>query len=145
MHTKIAISSQNKKTITGHAGNCNHFFIYTVDTEGNYEKESLKLEKGNTLHDSFQGTAGHNPIFDMDIFLTQSIGKSAIQKLEEKKVRTYIIEESNPETAINKLIEGTLKAFSNEGQHHHDHEHGHGHDHGHGHAGCNCGGGHHHH
>ncbi len=140
MHTKIAISSQDKKTITGHAGKCRNFVIYTVDTEGNYTTKPLNLEKGEALHDSFQGTSQSNPIFDMDIFLTQSIGQGAIEKLATKNVRTYIIEETDPETAINKLIEGTLKAFSNVG-HHHDHEHGH--DHGQGHAGCNCGGGHH--
>ncbi len=142
MSTKIAVSSQNKKTISGHAGKCRHFFVYTVDEQGNYEKESLQLEKDKTLHVSFQESATDNAIFDMDIFLTQSLGQSAIQKLAAKDVKAYIIQEEDPDTAIKKLIEGTLKAYSNV-DHHHEHSHDHGHEHGH--AGCNCGGGGHHH
>jgi predicted Fe-Mo cluster-binding NifX family protein len=137
MLTKIAISSQNKRTITGHAGKCHHFYIYTIDENGNFEKESLTLEKGNALHDSFHGDGNpKNPIFEMDIFLTESIGQGAIQKLTGYGVRTHIIKETDPDTAIKKLIEGTLQAYAST-----PHEHNHNHDHQHGEGGCkNCGG-----
>lgn len=136
MHTTVAISSQNKKTITGHAGKCYHFYIYTIDEDGQYTKESLTLEKGNSLHDVLHATMQSHPIFDVDILLTQSIGPGAIQKLAAKKVSAHNILETDPDTAIQKLIEGTLQAVANV-EHHHHHEH----NHHHGEEGCsNCGG-----
>ena len=128
MITKIAISSQNKKTVTGHAGRCRNFFIYSVDQEGKYEKESVSFEKDNTLHEGIH-TTGKHPLFDMDIILTLELGQGAIKALESKGVRVYMIQEEDPDTAIKKLIEGTLKAYVAPEAH------------AHGHAGCNCGGG----
>jgi predicted Fe-Mo cluster-binding NifX family protein len=132
MSTKIAVSSQNKKTITGHAGKCLHFFIYNVNSEGNFEKESLTLEKDNSLHEGIHGINRAHPIFDMDILLTLSIGSGAIQKLATKGVTAYNIQENDPDMAIKLLIEGTLKVYSNHSHSHEGHQHGH--------AGCNCGG-----
>ena len=35
MNTKIAITSNKKEAITGHAGKCSFFNVYTIDSEGN--------------------------------------------------------------------------------------------------------------
>ncbi len=136
MYTHIAISSKDKKNITGHAGKCNHFFVFKVDKNANIIRENLTLEKGNLLHDALHGTNDDHPLFKMDIILTQSVGQSAIDKLESKDIKAYIIRETDPDIAIHKLIKGTLEAMAPAAhQHHHDH----GHDHHHGHAGCTCG------
>ena len=140
MQTKVAVSSQNKRTITGHAGKCYHFYIYTIEEDGSYQKESLKLEKGNSLHDVLHGPVENHPIFEMDILLTQSIGQGAVQKLASKNLRAHNIQEEDPDTAIKKLIEGTLQAYASAP---HDHSHHHHHHHEHGEGGCsNCGGEH---
>lgn len=138
MSTTIAISIQKNNTISGHAGKCRRFTVYTVDTEGNYTHELLELNKGEALHDALHGDVQTNAIFDMDILLTQSLGQAAIEKLAIKDVRAYVIKEEDPETAIKKLIDGTLQAHAGAEHQHQGHDHGHNH----GHAGCNCGGGH---
>jgi predicted Fe-Mo cluster-binding NifX family protein len=130
MTTKIAISSQDQKTVTGHAGRCQNFFIYTVDQEGKFEKEAVHYEKDNTLHEGIHGTKGEHPLFDMDIILTLDLGQGAISVLETKGVRVYMIQEENPDTAITKLIDGSLKAYVAPEAH----------SHGHGGGGCGCGG-----
>jgi predicted Fe-Mo cluster-binding NifX family protein len=135
MITRVAVASQNKKTITSHAGKCRHFYIYSIDREGNYTKELVDLSKEETLHYTFHEDPAANPhnyLYDMDILLTQSIGQGAIQKLALQNVTAYIIQETDPDTAIKKLIEGTLEAFAPVSSHK-------------GHASCNCGGHHHHH
>jgi len=152
MNTKIAISSNKKGTITEHAGKCSFFYVYTIDSEGKYTKDTLELEKGQRLHDSFENTATENPIFDMDMLLTQSLGQGAIENLATKNVKAYIIQETDPDTAINKLIEGTLKAYVSDNQHHHEHNNNNccssdsnDHDHNHKEHSCGCGNGGHHH
>ncbi len=135
MQTKVAVSSQNKRTITGHAGKCYHFYLYTIAADGTYTKESLELEKGNSLHDVLHGSTQDHPIYKADMLLTQSIGAGAVQKLALKQVAAHNILESDPDTAIQKLIEGTLQAVA-PAEHQHNHEHHH-----HGGGGCkNCGG-----
>ncbi len=137
MDTKIAITSNKKGTIIGHAGKCAFYYIYTIDSEGNFKKDSLELEKGKRLHDSLDEEGSENPIFDMNMILTHGIGQGAVEKLAAKSVKAYIIQETDPDTAINKLIEGTLKAYVSDNQHNNGHDH----------AGCNCtcgGGGHSH-
>ena len=74
-----------------------------------------------------------------DMVIEVYTAESAIlrtEKLAAKNVKAYIIQETDPDTAINKLIDGTLKAYVSDNEHQsHDH------------AGCNCtcgGGGHSH-
>lgn len=135
MSTKVAVTSQDKKTITGHAGKCRHFYIYTIDTEGNFKKDLIDLSKNETLHHTFHDDPSANPhnyLYDMDIILTQSMGQGAINRLATQNVTVYAIQETDPEIAIKKLIEGTLEAFAPVSNHK-------------SHTSCNCGGHHHHH
>ena len=120
MNTKVAVSSQNKKTITGHAGGCRNFFIYTIDKQGSFEKTALKLSKEETLRFTFHDDTSPDPsnkLFNMDIIITQGIGQGGINKLAQKNVKAYIVQEKDPDTAIKKMIEGTLMVHSEGHQH----------------------------
>lgn len=135
MYTKVAITSQDKKTITGHAGKCRNFYIYTIDKKGKFEKDLINLTNEETLHHAFQddsSSKSNNYLYDMDIILTQSMGQGAILKLASQNVTVYTIQETDPEVAIKKLIEGTLEAYAPVSNHK-------------SHTSCNCGGHHHHH
>ena len=115
MNTKVAISSQNKKTITGHAGKCLHFYIYTIKEDGNFDKELIHLEKNETLSYTFHEDKTPSPfnyLFDMDILLTLQIGQGGVLRLAKQNVTAYMVQEKNPDTAIKKLIEGTLEAIA---------------------------------
>ncbi|MFK5957891.1 MAG: NifB/NifX family molybdenum-iron cluster-binding protein [Lutibacter sp.] len=114
MKTIVAVASQNKKVIFEHAGKCRNFLIYAIN-EGIIEsKNILKLTKEETLH-----SASHNEdntfkssLLDVDILLTRGIGNGLIQKLARQNVACYKIEETDPDTAIDKLINGTLEAVA---------------------------------
>lgn len=137
MKTIVAVTSQNKKTIFEHAGKCRNFFIYTIDNNEIADKRLLMLSEEETLHNFFhQGNSNStvsSSLFDIDILLTRGIGEGAIQKLAQRNIACYKIEETDPDTAINKLISGTLEAMSPishdksgcncncDSQHHHHH------------------------
>ncbi len=134
MKTIVAVASQNKKVIFEHAGKCRNFIIYAID-EGIIEsKKILELTKEETLHNASHNannTFESSSLLDVDILLTRGIGNGLIQKLARQNVACYKIEETNPDTAIEKLINGTLEAFApvaNEKSG----------------CNCNCGGGHNH-
>jgi len=136
MKTIVAVASQNKKVIFEHAGKCRNFIIYTIDNGVVESKKLLELSKEETLHTSIHGDATvKHSLYDADILLTRGIGKGLIQKLARYNVACYKIEETNPDTAIQKLINGTLEAVapvSHEksgcncncgGNHKHEHQH----------------------
>ncbi|MDO9039476.1 MAG: NifB/NifX family molybdenum-iron cluster-binding protein [Lutibacter sp.] len=116
MKTIVAVTAQNRKTIFEHAGKCRNFLIYTIDENVVINKNLLELSEEETLHNFFHqensGTNVTNSLFDVDILLTRGIGEGAIQKLAMQNVVCYKIEETDPDTAINKLINGTLEAMS---------------------------------
>ena len=115
MITKVAISSLNKKLITAHAGKCRNFYIYTLKSTGEYTKKLISLKRNETLHYTFHDDKTPNPhnyLFDMDILLTQGIGQGAILNLAKQNVTVYTIQETDPDIAIKKLIEGTLEAIA---------------------------------
>lgn len=136
MKTIVAVTAQNRKTIFDHAGKCRNFLIYTIDNNVIVTEKLLELSEEETLHHFFHqensDTNATSSLFDIDILLTRGIGEGAIQKLAMQNVVCYKIKETDPDIAINKLINGTLEAMSPVS---HDKSG----------CGCNCGGQHHHH
>jgi predicted Fe-Mo cluster-binding NifX family protein len=138
MKAKIAVTcNKNGDKLAEHAGHAVYFKIYEIDeVEGLLGAKVIKVEKEFTIHNLI-----HNPeinkeeheVLQSQILLTGGIGMGAINKLYQLGIRAYIIEEKNPDEAVNQLINGTLKAVDpNSIEHNHRHEHGDDHDcHGH--------------
>jgi predicted Fe-Mo cluster-binding NifX family protein len=114
MNTIVAVTSQNKKTISEHAGKCRNFIIYTINNNEIEQKRLLELSLEETLHNFFHGenSLKSSVILDVDIILTKGIGEGLIQKLAIHNTTCYKIIESDPDSAIKKLINGTLEAFA---------------------------------
>jgi len=120
---KIAITAQNRKTISSHAGACRNFFIYTVDSKGEFTKELLELEKNESLKYTFHEDTSESPsnkIFDMDVLLTQGIGLGGVHRLAKHQVDAHVIKESDPDEAIRKYLNNTLEYFP--AKNHKDHK-----------------------
>ncbi len=132
MKAKVVVTTnKNGDKIAGHAGHVRYFKIYEIDqNEGLTGSKLIKVDKEHTLHNLL-----HNPDINPDehevltgqILLTGSIGMGAIQKLAMLGVRAYIVEEKNPDEAVEKLIAGTLRAVDprtiQHSHHHHHHDH----------------------
>ena len=120
MLLKVAVTVQNRKTISSHAGACRNYFIYTINDDNTYEKELLELAKNETLRYTFHDDKSENPqnkIFNMDVILTGGIGLGGVKRLAAKKVTALIIKETEPDIAIEKFLNKTLKFF--EAKHNH--------------------------
>lgn len=134
MKTIVAVTSQNKKQVTEHAGRCRNFWVYTIDKDKVIAKKLLSVSKEETLHEVFHGANGlhaKNVLCDADILLTKGIGRGASYKLANMNVASYVITETDPDIAVDKLIKGVLEAItpishdkgcSCNGQDHHHHE-----------------------
>ncbi len=108
---KVAISSQNKSDITGHAGKTSRFWIYTVEDKKIINKELIELAREDILHMRFHESdnpyAPH-PVLDSNVIITGGAGQGFISKMAVKDIEVVITDELNPDTAIEQLMNGTI-------------------------------------
>ena len=119
---KIGVSSQNFRTVTGHAGKGRRFMVYeTTNAEEILEIGRVDLPKEMSLHE-WNGQ-GEHPLFDLDILITGSCGDGFIRKMGSRGVQVRATSETDPITAVKALLAGTLPEAAP-----HDHAHQHGDD-----------------
>lgn len=104
---KIAVTSQNFKSVTGHAGKSRRFIIYDVGTPCDApEVVWLDLPMEMSIHE-FAG--GKHPLDDMDVILTASAGQGFIAKLARRGVQVITCGESDPRKAVRDFLTGVIK------------------------------------
>lgn len=124
---KIAITSQNFRTVTAHAGKARRFIIYDLPgTAPAQEIERLDLPREMCFHE-FRGS--RHPIYDVDVLITGGAGAGLAQRLAMQGVHVVVCGETDPLQAILDYRAGTIKPPIP-----HDHDHGHDHEDGHQHG-----------
>jgi predicted Fe-Mo cluster-binding NifX family protein len=116
---KIAVTSQNQRTITGHAGRCRKFWIFNTKDSEISDKELLELPQEQSLHES-ANQASH-PLYQVDVLIAGSMGQGLVTRLERKGIKWAITEENEPEKAVLLYLNGTLKSEAPHQHHHHTH------------------------
>ena len=131
---KIAVASQNFRTVTPHAGRTRRFLVYEAGTDGTIaEVERLDLPKELAMHD-FHSDDSH-PLDAMDVLIVGSCGEGFIRRLAGRGVRVLTTEETDPLAAVRAALAAPLEtAAASPCGSGHGHAHGHAHGHGHGHA-----------
>jgi predicted Fe-Mo cluster-binding NifX family protein len=123
---KIAVTSQNRKTITEHAGMCRKFWIYEIDDKTVVKKTMLELAKEQSFHESHG--AGPHPLADIDTLICGGAGEGLIRRLNDMGIQGLVTTETEPDSAVAHFLDGTLKlgqsgSHEGHGEHHHG-EHG---------------------
>jgi predicted Fe-Mo cluster-binding NifX family protein len=126
---RIAVTSQNFKSITGHAGKTRRFLVYELDNVGQMrEIDRLDLPTAMSLHE-YHGE--DHPLFQLGLtaLVTQGAGTGFVQRLARHGIQVHVTSESDPLHAVNLLAGGEPLAPGLP----HEHEHGHDHPRGGGH------------
>ena len=101
---KIAVTSQNFRTITPHAGKCRRFLILGRDDQGTLvELDRLDLPKAMAMHE-FKGL--QHPLFEFDVLLTASAGQGFIRRLQQEQVQVICTSATDPYRAAADYLEG---------------------------------------
>lgn len=101
---KIGVTSQNFRTITGHAGKTRRFLIYSKNEQGEWrESERLDLPKEMSMHE-FRGVK--HPIEVVDILITAGCGAGFIRKMQARGVEVITTSESDPLLAATQYASG---------------------------------------
>jgi len=101
---RIGVTSQNFRSITGHAGKTRRFLVYEARADGSiHETERLDLPKEMSMHE-FRGD-GH-PIFELDVLITGGCGQGFRQRMAAQGVRVIATSETDPATAVSGIVAG---------------------------------------
>jgi predicted Fe-Mo cluster-binding NifX family protein len=122
---KIAVASQNRRTITDHAGKCRKFWIYHLKPGVIPHKEWLELPREQSFHESSPQEA--HPLDDIEVLIAAGMGSGLQRRLAAKGIQCLITPETDPDKAVTAFLEGTLvreapKPHGQSGRHH-GHEH----------------------
>jgi predicted Fe-Mo cluster-binding NifX family protein len=92
---RIAITSQNFRAITGHAGKSRRFLVFEACAGAEpQELARLDLPRELAFHE-FQGEGPH-PVDGNDVVITQSCGAGFIQRLGRRGIRVIVTAETDP-------------------------------------------------
>ena len=106
---QIAVSSQNFRQVTGHAGHARRFLVFKVDDANSINLVNrLDLPKELAIH-GFDDRQPH-PLYDVDVLITGGAGEVFRQRLAMRGVRVVATGETDPETAVRDFLAGAVKA-----------------------------------
>jgi predicted Fe-Mo cluster-binding NifX family protein len=94
----IAVTSQNRTTVTGHAGKCRKFWVFSVEDKQIRDKTLLELPIEQSFHQS--SPQEPHPLDGVAAVITAGMGQGLVARLTAKGIKPVITTEENPEQAV---------------------------------------------
>lgn len=95
---RIAVTSQNRRSITPHAGKCRHFWIYEVDAGRSLGRHSLEIPLAETFH-AHHGELT-SPLAQVNVLITGSLGTHLDAHLRAQGILPLVTDEVDPDQAV---------------------------------------------
>ncbi len=107
---KIAVTSQDYLTITGHAGQTTRFLVFTAESGRDpVEIARLDLSEDQTIH-SFQG--GEHPLDGLDALIVGSAGQCFVERMRARGITTVAARGVSPADAVAAYVAGLLQPLA---------------------------------
>lgn len=103
---KIAVTSQNRREVTAHAGRCRNFWIFTLEDGRILDRSLLELPKESSFHDSEPHDP--HPIDGVAVLITGGMGGGLRARLGRKGIESIVTTETDPRRAVELWLGGTL-------------------------------------
>ena len=98
------MTSQNRKTVTEHAGKCRKFWIYETRAGQVVNRLLLELPLEQSLHE--WNSAEAHPIEAVDVLITASMGDGMRRRLDGWGIEAVVTEEPDPDVAVASYLAG---------------------------------------
>ena len=95
---RIAVTSQNRKNVTEHAGKCRKFWVYDIAEGAVTGKTLLELPIEQSFHEVPSGEP--HPLDDIDVLITAGMGDGLRQRLGSRGIVGVVTQESDPDQAV---------------------------------------------
>lgn len=131
---RIAVTSQNFRTVTGHAGRARRFIVFEAGgQEVPREIERLDLDAEMAMH-GYGRNAAH-PLDTMKVLITGGAGEGFVRNMAARGVMVVATAETDPKLAVEAFFAGRVLSASDGCNHDHSDLGEEADDHGHS---CNC-------
>ena len=104
---KIAVCSQNRKTVTEHAGKCRKFWVYDIEQGRVIGRSLLELTIEQSFHEAKEGQA--HPLDEVDVLITGSIGGGLQQRLRQRGILGVVTTETDLDQAVADFLAGKIE------------------------------------
>ncbi len=102
----IGVTSQNLRTITGHASKARSFLVYeSVSGEPLQTLDPIELSMDMSIH--AWDKRGDHPLLALDYLITGPCGKSFINQMKQYGVRVRTTDDTDPLAAVQQLLATT--------------------------------------
>jgi predicted Fe-Mo cluster-binding NifX family protein len=96
---RIAVTSQDFRTVTGHAGRARRFLIYDVPANGApSECGRLDLTPEQSIHEA--GGAGTHPIDGVDVLLSAGFASHFVLTMAQRGIQAAVTDKIDPIEAV---------------------------------------------
>jgi predicted Fe-Mo cluster-binding NifX family protein len=103
---KIAVTSQNRRDVTGHAGRCRNFWIFEIEDGIVLDRQLLELQQKDSFHDSLPHAS--HPLDGVEVLITGGMGEGLQMRLARRGIEALVTTETDPERAVQAWLEGCL-------------------------------------
>lgn len=99
---KIALTSPNGTTLSGHAGKCPGYLVFEIENDKIVRQEHIKLAREQTLRNLEGSLSNHpeHPLHGISAFVTQGLGEGLMNKLQNDQIAVYQTAEADPVNAL---------------------------------------------
>jgi predicted Fe-Mo cluster-binding NifX family protein len=121
---KIAVTSQNRRTVTEHAGKCRKFWVYQIEQGDVAGKELLELPIEQSFHESSPHEP--HPLDAVQVLIAGGMGPGLQHRLAAKGITALMTPETDPDQAVAAYLRGALMVGAgscDHGAHQHQHHH----------------------
>lgn len=118
---KIALSMQNGRDLSGHAGRCTRFALFTIENKEILSKEMIAFGEEATFHSIFHNNSlpfSEHPLHDVDVIISTSMGPGFVQKMRMHGIDALQTSVKETEAVIENYLNGSL-ILSEVKAHHH--------------------------
>lgn len=123
---KIAVTSQNFRTVTPHAGRMRRFLVFQAGADGApVEIDRLDLANGMAMHDV--GDDVPHPLDAVDVVMSASCGDGFVRRMARRGIVAVTTGESDPLAAVKAYLaqHAAVGADAHRSGHRHGGCHGH--------------------
>ncbi len=118
----IAVTSQNRRSITGHAGKCRNFWLYRIEDGAISDKHLLELPIDQSLHAQHDGLS--DGLQGIDVLISGGMGAGLHRRLGQYGIAALLTDSTEPDVAVNALLSQKPDFFRPAPTHEcHDHDH----------------------
>jgi predicted Fe-Mo cluster-binding NifX family protein len=102
---KIAMTSPNGQTLSGHAGKCPGYLVFEIADGQIVRQNHIKLSREQTLRHLEGGLSHHpeHPLHGINAFVTQGLGDGLMQRLLLDNIAVYQTTAEDPTSALKQL------------------------------------------